>query len=106
MVGSSNHYEGADANAMKEIVGDDKMPSKSFGRGVQSVKAESKGILPTLSNCQGDIPMWCPRCKEKETKVIDSRVAKELVCIRRRRECVACGYRHNTRIPRCNPRRQ
>ncbi|MAV28852.1 MAG: transcriptional regulator NrdR [Legionellales bacterium] len=41
--------------------------------------------------------MWCPRCKEKETKVIDSRVAKELVCIRRRRECVACGYRFTTR---------
>ena len=41
--------------------------------------------------------MWCPRCKEKETKVTDSRVAKELACIRRRRSCLACQYRFTTR---------
>lgn len=41
--------------------------------------------------------MWCPRCKEKETKVTDSRVARELACIRRRRACIACGYRFTTR---------
>ena len=36
-------------------------------------------------------------CKEKETKVTDSRVARELACIRRRRACIACGYRFTTR---------
>ena len=41
--------------------------------------------------------MWCPRCKEKETKVIDSRVAGEHACIRRRRACIACEYRFTTR---------
>lgn len=41
--------------------------------------------------------MWCPRCKEKETKVTDSRVVKELGCIRRRRACLACHYRFTTR---------
>ena len=41
--------------------------------------------------------MWCPRCKEKETKVVDSRVVKEFACIRRRRVCLACGYRFTTR---------
>ena len=43
------------------------------------------------------LSMWCPRCKEKETKVTDSRVAKELACIRRRRACLACDYRFTTR---------
>ena len=41
--------------------------------------------------------MWCPRCKEKDTKVIDSRVAGEHACIRRRRACIACEYRFTTR---------
>jgi transcriptional repressor NrdR len=41
--------------------------------------------------------MWCPRCKEKETKVIDSRVSGEFASIRRRRACLACQYRFTTR---------
>lgn len=41
--------------------------------------------------------MWCPKCKAKETKVTDSRVAGELACIRRRRACMRCEYRFTTR---------
>ncbi|QER41739.1 transcriptional repressor NrdR [Thermodesulfobacterium sp. TA1] len=40
--------------------------------------------------------MKCPRCKEVETKVIDSRVIEEGYTIRRRRECTNCGYRFTT----------
>ncbi len=40
--------------------------------------------------------MKCPRCKEPETKVIDSRTIDEGFSIRRRRECIACGYRFTT----------
>lgn len=40
--------------------------------------------------------MKCPRCKEPETKVIDSRTIEDGFSIRRRRECSACGYRFTT----------
>uniref|UniRef100_A0A7V6CE69 Transcriptional repressor NrdR n=1 Tax=Thermodesulfobacterium geofontis TaxID=1295609 RepID=A0A7V6CE69_9BACT len=40
--------------------------------------------------------MRCPRCKEIETKVIDSRVIEDGFSIRRRRECSKCGYRFTT----------
>jgi transcriptional repressor NrdR len=40
--------------------------------------------------------MKCPRCKEIETKVIDSRVIEDGFSIRRRRECSKCGYRFTT----------
>ena len=41
--------------------------------------------------------MWCPRCKEKDTKVTDSRVSGEFSSIRRRRACLTCQYRFTTR---------
>ncbi len=37
--------------------------------------------------------MKCPFCSSMEDKVIDSRVIKEGVAIRRRRQCVNCGAR-------------
>lgn len=37
--------------------------------------------------------MICPICGEK-TKVIDSR--SECDCVKRRRECLGCGYRFST----------
>jgi len=40
--------------------------------------------------------MRCPRCKEIETKVIDSRLIEDGFSIRRRRECNKCGYRFTT----------
>ncbi len=40
--------------------------------------------------------MKCPACRHSETKVIDSRVTKDGTAIRRRRECLACGYRFTT----------
>ena len=40
--------------------------------------------------------MYCPVCKSKESKVIDSRLAQDGMAIRRRRECEKCGYRFST----------
>lgn len=40
--------------------------------------------------------MKCPRCKEPETRVIDSRIIEDGFTIRRRRECQKCGYRFTT----------
>ena len=39
--------------------------------------------------------MRCPRCGERETRVIDSRDLDE-ASIRRRRECETCGARFTT----------
>jgi len=40
--------------------------------------------------------MKCPKCHKDDDKVIDSRSAREGAAIRRRRECLACGYRFTT----------
>jgi len=40
--------------------------------------------------------MQCPKCKNIETKVIDSRLAEHGKAIRRRRECEKCGRRFTT----------
>lgn len=40
--------------------------------------------------------MYCPVCRSKETKVVDSRVANDGMAVRRRRECVSCQYRFST----------
>ncbi|WP_022853717.1 transcriptional regulator NrdR [Thermodesulfatator atlanticus] len=40
--------------------------------------------------------MKCPSCQHFETKVIDSRVTKDGTAIRRRRECLSCGFRFTT----------
>lgn len=40
--------------------------------------------------------MICPKCSNDDTKVIDSRMADEGTSIRRRRECVSCGFRYTT----------
>ncbi len=40
--------------------------------------------------------MRCPKCTSIEDKVIDSRISKEGNSIRRRRECLECGYRYTT----------
>jgi len=40
--------------------------------------------------------MRCPKCRENETRVTDSRVSVEGESVRRRRECTICGYRFTT----------
>ncbi len=40
--------------------------------------------------------MNCPRCRERDSRVIDSRISKDGLSIRRRRECQKCGYRFTT----------
>ncbi len=40
--------------------------------------------------------MKCPICYFQDTKVVDSRVATDGLSIRRRRECLKCGYRFST----------
>ena len=40
--------------------------------------------------------MKCPKCGNDDDKVLDSRASKEGATIRRRRECLKCGYRYTT----------
>src|SRR5574343_978699 len=40
--------------------------------------------------------MKCPICYFHDTKVVDSRVASDGLSIRRRRECLKCGFRFST----------
>ena len=40
--------------------------------------------------------MRCLKCGCQDDKVIDSRASREGATIRRRRQCVACGYRFTT----------
>ena len=40
--------------------------------------------------------MKCPFCSHIESKVVDSRLSKEMDTIRRRRECLKCGKRFST----------
>lgn len=48
--------------------------------------------------------MRCSQCRDKESKVVESREAGEGGAIRRRRECLKCGHRYTTyeRIERPN----
>ena len=40
--------------------------------------------------------MKCPFCEYLESKVLDSRMSKEMDTVRRRRECLKCGKRFTT----------
>ncbi len=40
--------------------------------------------------------MKCPSCHHLETKVLDSRLVSDGLAIRRRRECLKCGFRFST----------
>ncbi len=40
--------------------------------------------------------MKCPKCRAPDTKVLDSRPIEDGLCIRRRRECLNCGFRFTT----------
>lgn len=40
--------------------------------------------------------MHCPRCKNTDTSVVDSRLAEDGRAVRRRRECTKCDHRFTT----------
>ena len=40
--------------------------------------------------------MRCPKCGGQDDKVIDSRASREGATIRRRRQCIGCGFRFTT----------
>jgi transcriptional repressor NrdR len=40
--------------------------------------------------------MWCPFCSHENTRVVDSRLTRDGLQIRRRRHCEDCGSRFNT----------
>ncbi len=40
--------------------------------------------------------MYCPVCNHKETKVIDSRLLSNGLCVRRRRKCTKCNFKFST----------
>lgn len=40
--------------------------------------------------------MYCPICRSKETRVVDSRMAADGMAVRRRRECDRCHFRFST----------
>lgn len=40
--------------------------------------------------------MWCPFCNHENTRVVDSRLTRDGIQIRRRRQCEDCGSRFNT----------
>lgn len=40
--------------------------------------------------------MWCPLCSHENTRVVDSRLTRDGMQIRRRRQCGRCGTRFNT----------
>ncbi len=40
--------------------------------------------------------MKCPKCNHSESKVVDTRPTDDGIRIRRRRECMECGYRFTT----------
>ena len=40
--------------------------------------------------------MRCPKCGVDDDKVIDSRAGRDGGTVRRRRECLSCGYRFST----------
>jgi transcriptional repressor NrdR len=40
--------------------------------------------------------MKCPRCGKQEIRVLESRSAEGGQSVRRRRECMSCGYRFTT----------
>lgn len=40
--------------------------------------------------------MFCPLCSHEDTRVVDSRLTRDGMQIRRRRQCESCGSRFNT----------
>lgn len=58
-------------------------------------KRKKKDIDP-LSDMTNNRNMKCPKCRNSDTKVVDSRPEREGRSVRRRRECETCGFRFST----------
>lgn len=54
------------------------------------------GRLRPATTCGIEGFMRCPKCGRQDDKVIDSRASREGATIRRRRECLGCGFRFTT----------
>ena len=52
--------------------------------------------MTNFDSLSGLALMKCPICYFDDTKVVDSRVATDGLSIRRRRECLKCGFRFST----------
>ena len=50
----------------------------------------------TISGSLVFVLMRCPKCGCLDDRVVDSRASREGATIRRRRECIACGFRFTT----------
>ena len=61
------------------------------GNGKAAEKSNAEG-----REVQGLKVMKCPKCGNDDDKVLDSRSARDGAAIRRRRECMKCGYRFTT----------
>jgi transcriptional repressor NrdR len=55
--------------------------------------AATVGVLRPALTCDD---VQCPSCGADDTKVVDSRLAEHGAAIRRRRQCLSCGYRFTT----------
>jgi len=53
-------------------------------------------LKPAATIRSGYACMRCPKCGCQNDRVIDSRASREGATIRRRRECIACGFRFTT----------
>ena len=77
---------GRDARAVERLV-----PYDVVSRSVPGGKGGGPGSVPVVR---------CPACANLDDKVVDSRANDDGSAIRRRRECLACGFRFTT-FERC-----
>jgi transcriptional repressor NrdR len=63
------------------------VPFDQFARSVPGGKGGGPGSVPAVR---------CPACAHLDDKVVDSRANDDGSAIRRRRECLACGFRFTT----------
>src|SRR3954454_11686263 len=55
-----------------------------------------QGVVVSVPRRPAGVPMRCPHCGARETRVVDSRDLDDSATIRRRRECSACATRFTT----------
>src|SRR4029079_12402979 len=77
--------------------------SASANRGFGEARSPPASRLPDFVDTQDVVccplpspAMKCPRCKQDNDRVVDSRAASDGSAIRRRRECLECYLRYTT----------
>src|SRR5438477_12250213 len=55
-----------------------------------------QGVVVSVPRRPAGVPMRCPHCGARDTRVVDSRDLDDSATIRRRRECAACTTRFTT----------